>query len=333
MSKAWMVRAGRGGKFLEHFETGFVTVGWSALGDLNNLKTKDAIIDAYKKAYPDAKPGKRNLAVGMIDKFVNHIEIGDKVVTYNSQSREYMVGKITGKYEYHPGVDVDDALTNSRAVTWENKVERDSLSAATKNSLGAIMTLFALNEHVVADIERVSRGEPAQKIADDDDDTGITDDPLEAAISRSKELLKDKLIKLEPDEMEEMLAALLRAMGFKTRVSPTGPDRGVDVFASPDGLGLEEPRIKAEVKHRSGSIGSQPIRSFIGALRAGDRGIFLSTGGFSREAKYEADRSNIPVTLMDIDLLADLTISNYEQFDLEGKALIQLVRIYWPADA
>jgi restriction system protein len=329
MNKAWMVRAGRAGKCLEHFETGFVTIGWSALGNLNNLKTKDAIIDAYKKAYPDAKPGKRNLAVGMIDKFVNHVAIGDLVISYNSQSREYMVGKITGNYENHTGV--DDALTNSRAVNWQSKVDRDSLTQSSKNSLGAIMTLFALNEHVVADIERVSRGETAPKTLEDDD-SSASEDPLEAAISRSKELLKDKLIKLDPDEMEEMLAALLRAMGFKTRVSPTGPDRGVDVFASPDGLGLEEPRIKAEVKHRSGSIGSQPIRSFIGALRAGDRGIFLSTGGFTREARYEADRSNIPVTLMDIDLLADLTIANYEQFDLEGKALIQLVRIYWPAD-
>ena len=149
MKKAWMVRAGRAGKCLEHFETGFVTIGWSVLGDLNNLKTKDAIMDAYKKYHPDAKPGKRNLAVGMIDKFVNHIEIEDMVVTYNSQTREYMVGKITGKYEHHTGI--DDALSNSRAVNWENKVERDSLSSTTKNSLGAIMTLFTLNEHVVAD--------------------------------------------------------------------------------------------------------------------------------------------------------------------------------------
>jgi hypothetical protein len=39
-------------------------------------------------------------------------------------------------------------------------------------------------------------------------------------------------------------------MGYKTRVSPPGADRGVDIFASPDGLGLEEPRIFVEVKHR-----------------------------------------------------------------------------------
>lgn len=64
--------------------------------------------------------------------------------------------------------------------------------------------------------------------------------------------------------MEQLVAAILRAMGYKARVTPKGPDRGVDVIASPDGLGLEEPRIKAEVKHRPKTpIGSQLIRSFL----------------------------------------------------------------------
>lgn len=79
-------------------------------------------------------------------------------------------------------------------------------------------------------------------------------------------------------------------------------------------------------------MGSQVIRSFIGALRPGDRGIFVSTGGFTREARYEADRSNIPVTLVDIDTLAELVVEYYEDFDPNGKALVPLVRIYWPAE-
>jgi restriction system protein len=79
-------------------------------------------------------------------------------------------------------------------------------------------------------------------------------------------------------------------------------------------------------------MGSQQIRSFIGALRPGDKGIFVSTGGFTREARYEAERSNIPMTLVDIDTLAELVVDYYETFDMEGKALIPLVRIYWPVD-
>ncbi|MGY8691078.1 MAG: restriction endonuclease, partial [Verrucomicrobiales bacterium] len=102
-------------------------------------------------------------------------------------------------------------------------------------------------------------------------------------------------------------------------MSPVGPDRGVDVIASPDGLGLQDPRIKAEVKHRKNSrMGPQDVRNFIGALRPGDRGVYLSTGGFTREARYEADRANVPVTLLDLDGLARLIEAHYENFDTDG---------------
>ena len=43
------------------------------------------------------------------------------------------------------------------------------------------------------------------------------------------------------------------------------------------------------------------MRSFIGGLRAGDRGLYVSTGGFTKEARYEADRANVPIRLLDLD--------------------------------
>ena len=127
--------------------------------------------------------------------------------------------------------------------------------------------------------------------------------------------------------------ANLRAMGYKTRVMPKGRDRGVDVLASRDGLGLEEPRIKVEVKHRSGtSMGSQDIRSFLGGLREGEKALYISTGGFTQEAKYEADRSKIPLTLLELNDLADLIVDHYENFDIEGKRLMPLVKVYFPTE-
>jgi predicted Mrr-cat superfamily restriction endonuclease len=43
--------------------------------------------------------------------------------------------------------------------------------------------------------------------------------------------------------MQELVAGILRAMGYKTLVSPAGADRGKDIIASPDGFGFEPPRI------------------------------------------------------------------------------------------
>jgi len=62
-------------------------------------------------------------------------------------------------------------------------------------------------------------------------------------------------------------------MGYKTRISPRGSDRGKDVEASPDGLGLTDPHIIVEVKHREGTTGSQELRSFIAALRPRHKGL------------------------------------------------------------
>ena len=68
-----------------------------------------------------------------------------------------------------------------------------------------------------------------------------------------------------------------------------------------------------------------------GGLRDGNRGLYISTGGFTKEAKYEAERATIPCTLIDLEDLASLVIDNYENFDLEGCTLIPLTKVYWPA--
>jgi restriction system protein len=151
----------------------------------------------------------------------------------------------------------------------------------------------------------------------------------EDVAARAKEFTKDKIQALSWEEMQELVAGLLRAMGYKTKVSPVGPDRGKDIVASPDGLGLEDPKIHVEVKHRKGAMGANEIRSFAGGLRK-TKGLYVSTGGFTREAHYEAERSDTPITLMDIDELARMIVRYYDNFDTEARDLLPLKKIYWP---
>jgi len=129
------------------------------------------------------------------------------------------------------------------------------------------------------------------------------------------------------------VAGELQARGYKTRISGVGPDRGKDIVASPDGFGFEAPRIVVEVKHRPGStIGAPEIRSFLGGRHPNDKGLYVSTGGFSREARYEAERANIPVLLMGLDELVESIIDNYEHMSTEARSLVPLKRIYWPIE-
>ena len=59
--------------------------------------------------------------------------------------------------------------------------------------------------------------------------------------------------------------------------------------------------------------------------------LYVSTGGFTKEARYEADRANVPVRLLDLDGLVKLYVGSYDKADEETRALLPLTRIWWPA--
>jgi restriction system protein len=326
----WMVRAGEGGYLAEEFRKGsFAAIGWNELGDLTGMDSQDGIYERYVATFPGDKPARVGNAAAMVFKFRSVLKPGQKVTTYNPDTRQYLVGTITGDYVYAP----DRQYHHVRSVDWLGTVDRDSLKAASRNSLGSVLTLFQINEETADDLLNRLNGKAADEAAVVSEEKEELEQLKEDTINRAHELIKDRLLKLDDEEMELLVAAILRAMGYKARVTPKGPDRGVDVIASPDGLGLEEPRIKAEVKHRPKTqMGSQEIRSFLGGLRQGDRALYVSTGGFSKDAGYEADRSNIPITLLTLDDLASLVVTHYENFDMDGKVLIPLTRLYWPVE-
>ncbi|WP_299942534.1 restriction endonuclease [uncultured Microbulbifer sp.] len=330
MTNAWMVRAGRGGIYSEDFEEkGVAAFGSSQLGDFTQYTSTERLRAEYIKVYGNDKPAATANVVAMILKFRDQIAAGDYIVSYNPETRNYLLGVDQGEYQYQPGTVGD--YPNLRRVEWLGKVSRDQLPQKAKNSLGSTLTLFSLNQETIEAFLTIFEGRtvtPSEEEVAETETTQLKDE----TVAQSHELIKDKVAALLPEDMEELVAAILRAMGFNAKVSPKGPDRGVDVIASPDGLGLTQPRIKAEVKHRDGAMGAPAIRGFIGTLREGDSGLFVSTGGFSREARYEADRSTFTLTLVDLDDLADLIVSHYDNFDLEGRALVPLVRIYWPVD-
>lgn len=329
MARFWMVRAGEGGRLFAEFESArCVAVGWNDLRDLSAVQSQLDMKEVVRNAYPDYSPEAVPISAAMLWKFKAEMAPVDDVVTYDPSQREYLVGKVTGEYRYDEAVLSD--YNHVRAVDWSGKVSRDALSASAKNSLGSSLTVFEPGAEVLSQLQQALLGEPpaAESTEADAEVVSVREDQ----VAKAHEFVKDRILKLSPDDMEQLVASLLRAMGYKARVTPIGPDRGRDVIASPDGLGLQQPRIIAEVKHRRReSIGALQVRGFLGALRSSDCGLFVSTGGFTKEAKYEAERAAVPMTLVDLDDLASLVVDNYEGFDTEGRALLPLIRVYWPA--
>jgi restriction system protein len=326
-----MVRAGEGGYLAEEFVAKrCVAVGFAGMGNLSALTTLDAMKAEVRRVYTDKTPTQVASAAGVANKFRSTIRIGDHVVTYDPESRLYHVGVVASDYEFAPGYVTD--YDHLRRIDWTLKVSRDVLRPESRNSLGSTLTIFEPGDDVYRDLVKAGSTSPSE-IAESSADAEVRDDAriiYEDQLSRAHEFIKDRISRLEPREMEMLAAALLRSLGFRARVTPVGPDRGRDVVASLDGLGLQPPRILCEVKHRKGQMGSQDIRSFAAGLRSDDRGLYVSTGGFSKDAKYEAERAALPITLLDLDELAKLVVEHYENFDTPGRALLPLDRFYWP---
>lgn len=60
-------------------------------------------------------------------------------------------------------------------------------------------------------------------------------------------------------------------MGYRTTVSEAGPRWRLRHLRLVGGIGLQEPRIFVEVKHRAASMGAPEVRSFLDARQPGDR--------------------------------------------------------------
>lgn len=327
-----MVRAEVQGRYFEEFKNNsIVAIGWAEIGNLSSLRTRDDLSRAVASTYPDYKPGKAINSVGQLNRFVREMKINDRVLTYDPSERVYLVGTIVSEYEYSPSILEDDP--NTRRVRWEGEVPRDVLSVPTRNTLGSILTLFLLSSEASKEIEEKlfsARTNILKPIDFEETETLQVDDLYKDIQVKAFEFIKDKVNKLDWEEMQELVAGLLRAMGYKTRISPSGPDRGKDIIASPDGLGFEDPRIIVEVKHRGQAMGSQDVRSFLGGRHHDDRGLYVSTGGFSKDARYEAERAQIPLTLMDIDDLVKSILDHYQNMDVDAQRLVPLRKLYWP---
>lgn len=335
MTSTWLVRADSGGRLASEFKTrGLVAIGFIGAGNTLELASREAFFNRMREGYPQDSKAKQANAAGQMYRFVREMQIGDPVLTYDNARRSYLVGRVTGSAQYEQSL-FDGEFRTFRKVQWLNEVARDNLSATARNSLGSVLTLFKVPPDTVAEMEARmgdatprAAAEPLDGENEPLDEAALLDD-LQA---RSQEFIKDRISKLDWSQMQHLAAGLLRAMGYKTRVSPSGPDRGKDIVASPDGFGFEQPRIVVEVKHRSEQMGSQAVRSFLAVLRPpGDKGLYVSTGGFSRDAYYEAERAACPITLMNLDDLVEAILEHYENMDLDTRILLPLRRLYWPA--
>jgi restriction system protein len=135
-----------------------------------------------------------------------------------------------------------------------------------------------------------------------------------------------------PYEFQDLVAALLRAMGYYTPfISPKGKDGGIDIIAYKDPLGVETPRIKVQVKHYPDNpIAADTIRSLKGLVNSGEEvGLFVTSGRFSNEADRFAREANVHIKLINGADLISMWQQFYPKMNDEDKNLLPLHPIYF----
>jgi restriction system protein len=134
-----------------------------------------------------------------------------------------------------------------------------------------------------------------------------TDGP-DAKLNKWKDELLGVLISIKPDAFERVAQRILRESGFiKVEVTGRSGDGGIDGVGVLR-LALLSFQVYFQCKKYKGSVSSSAIRDFRGAMVGRtDKGLFLTSGTFTAEAKKEATRDGAPaIDLIDGDQLCDL---------------------------
>jgi len=147
--------------------------------------------------------------------------------------------------------------------------------------------------------------------------------------SDAREGIRQFIVSKSPYEFQDMVAALLRAMGYHTPfIAPKGKDGGIDIIAYLDPLGAQTPRIKVQVKHKPDTaIGASEVRALSGILKAGDIALFVTSGTYSADARNAASGNDKFIRLIDGNDFIDMWQEYYDKMTDDDKNMLPLKRI------
>ena len=172
-----------------------------------------------------------------------------------------------------------------------------------------VLTLFR-DVHQKCMEERKSRKAAEARTAEDDSDV----DSVETGDDYRSELLST-LQSLPPDGFERICQRLLRESGFQ-QVAVTGKsgDGGIDGHGILQINPFVSFKVLFQCKRYQGAVAVSAVRDFRGALQGrADKGIILTTGTFTTDAKREAIRDGAtPIELVDGDNLVEM----FEKLDM-----------------
>ena len=335
--QTWLVRLGKFGEQEQHaLDTGELVTGWT-LADISSAKARKEIYAALEEAEPQEKPGTlKNWAV-QLNQFLHGISEGDLAIVPLKTTGEVAIGRFKGGYVHN----VDGHPT--RAVEWlRTDLPRTSIKQDLLYSMGATQTVC-----------EISRNEAAMRFAhlgEKSSDPGPNATSVASPSSAQTESEVESMTDLEPIVRDQivkhisanfaghvftrLIAAILEAEGYRTRVSPPGSDKGVDIVAGKGALGFDEPRLVVQVKSGDIVVDQPTLQSLIGSVQdtSADYGLIVSWSGFKSSVRSRTNDLYFRVRLWGRDEILNALFSVYDRLPESIRADLPLQRIWTLVD-
>ncbi len=328
----WLVRAGKYGDAEQTaIDKNIVTIGWNEIPDLSSFKDRKSISDLYRELNPDAPAGKIANHVGQLWAFRGRIEKDDLVVLPLKSRPAIAIGKVVGPYEYT--AEMRDGIRHIRKVEWlRSDLPRTAFDQDILYSFGAFMTVCRIERNKAEErIRAVLSGKktPAniQVNGEDVEDESLVLDIEQAASDQILEYIQQKF---SGHNLAVLVDAILKSEGYLTRVSPPGPDGGVDILAGTGPMGFGQPRLCVQVKSSASPADVTTLRGLQGVLQNfhAEQGLLVCWGGFKSSVIQEARQNFFTIRLWDSGDLLAMILKNHDKFSDELKAELPLKRVW-----
>jgi restriction system protein len=326
----WLVRAGKSGESEDlALKSDCAVIGWDELPDLAQFTDREQVRALMQQAFPEADQYAIGGYTGQVWAFRARIMQGDLVVLPLKTQPFVAIGEVIGPYSYRP--DNPDGAHHVRPVHWQKMdIPRAAFGQDLLYSLGAAMTVCQISRHNAEERIKAILATGADPQADtyvqsedEADEGGAPPDIEQYAREQIRQFIGRRF---KTHDLAYLVDALLHAQGYQTKVSPPGPDGGVDIIAGRGPLGFDAPRLCVQVKSSPAAQDVHAVREFQAVLLnfKADQGLFVSWGGYTKEALKLSDQLYFQLRLWDDSHLISALLENYEKLPEDTKAQLPL---------
>lgn len=305
---------------IKMLDEGYVALRFKDLGNLLKIESKrECYYEQFKLCYPTIKKESIPNTAGQLFRFVTEAKIGDYIVFPTKFDRKVNIGIIESDYFYDES---NGEYPHKRKIKWLKKGNDRSLyTQGAQYEFGSYLSFFEIknytSEHIAVLNGKAKKNQYQEENA-------ISIDAIEE--STKDYILKELSANYKGYDFETVVSDLLNAMGFKTKISPKGGDRGKDIIAYRDEL---PPRILVQVKSKDEDINEDTVKYLKATLKTGDYGLFVTLSNFKKNAKDFLD-NNPEIKSINGSEFVDLLLKYYDKMPDNFKEVIRLKKVYMP---